>query len=159
MSKQWQGMNNEQITRAIGLVEDTEHVVAVFKALRDFNVRVLIMPPGNDPIDFRGSMNQRPFIAMVADDGDQALGPEGFHPPSLTELVKMTDHAAVISTAPVVDLYRMMSLMPSYLRTGSLIIETRPSHDLAWVRFLQNIKPDMPIVLSVPPQPEKKVNA
>lgn len=142
-------MNEQQIADAMK-AGDMEHVVAVFRAMRDFNVPVLIVPPSDRPIDFRGTTNQRPFIAMISDDHEQALGPDSFHKPSLTALVKMADHAAVVSSAPVADLYRMLSLMPSYLRTGSIIVETKPSQDVAWVRFLRKLKPELPILLNMP---------
>ena len=129
---------------------DMEHALAVMKAMQNYNVPVLIVPPGDKPVDFLGTLRQRPFIAMISDDGDPAFGPDRFHKPSITALLKMTDHVAVVSAAPSVDLYRLLSLMPSYLRTGSLIVETKPSQDVAWVRFLRKLKPELPILLNMP---------
>lgn len=138
---------------------DMEHAIAVVKAMQNYNVPVLIVPPGDKPVDFLGTLRQRPFIAMISDDGDTAFGPDRFHKPSMTALLKMTDHAAVVSAAPLVDLYRLLSLMPSYLRTGSLIVETKPSQDIAWVRFLRKMRPDIHLFLNMPENHRRQVSA
>lgn len=146
----WERISRNHIDDLISKSSDCPHAVCAFEAVRDFNVRMLILPPIADPIDAAALMDAKPFIALIADDGDPAYGPERFHQESLRKLIGLTDCAVVTSTAPNLNIYRLMSLMPSYLRTGSLIIETRPSHDLAWARFLQSVKPELPIILSVP---------
>lgn len=144
----WDRISPSHLDDLISQIDVHQHVACIFEAIRDFNVRMLILPPTGAPIDTEVLRDAKPFIAVIDDDRDTATGPEGFHQESLRELLCLTDYAAVMSTAPNLNIYRLMSLMPSYLRSGSLIIETRPSHDQAWARFLRNIKPDMPIIMS-----------
>lgn len=138
--------------------QTTEHLKALLTAAQDFGVRLCVLLPQSAPTAFPPANNPRPFIAIVLDDDESPVGPDGFDRESFSALVQTVDCAAVVSTAPVLDIYKLMALMPSYLRAGTLIIETRASHDLVWARYLQGLKPNLPIICSTP-EPQKMMGA
>ena len=138
--------------------QTAEHLKALLTAAQDFGVRLCILLPQSSPSAFPPANNSRPFIAIVLDDDEFPAGPDGFDRESFSALVQTVDCAAVVSTVPVPDIYKLMALMPSYLRAGTLIIETRASHDLEWARYLQGLKPNLPIICSTP-EPQKMMGA
>lgn len=90
---------------------------------------------------------KRPFIVMVGDDTDCALGPDQYDSKALDRLIGMADGVAIVSCAPPPEAYSSIALMAMAQRNG-LIIETRPEQEIAWTNRVQAVCPEMPILLS-----------
>jgi hypothetical protein len=51
----------------------------------------------------------------------------------------------------------MNSLMTGLLRTNTMIVETRPAHEKAWVDYVRSVSTDIPLILSTAMAKETEV--
>lgn len=125
---------------------DAPHLLPIVHAIRDHGVGFLVIPQRATGLDRGIKLLQRPFIVMVGDDTDCALGPDQYDSTALDRLISMADGVAIISCAPPPEAYSSIALMAMAQRNG-LIIETRPEQEIAWTNRVQAVCPEMPILL------------
>ncbi len=125
---------------------DAPHLLPIVHAIRDHGVGFLVIPQRATGLHRGIKLLKRPFIVMVGDDTDCALGPDQYDGKSLDRLIGMADGVAIISCAPPPEAYSSIALMAMAQRNG-LIIETRPEQEIAWTNRVQAVCPEMPILL------------
>ena len=125
------------------------HLLPVVHAIRHHGVGFLVIPQRATDLDRGITLLTRPFIVLVGDDTDYALGPDQYDRAAFERLIGMTDGVAIISGAPPEEAYTGIAMMAVAGGNG-LIIETRPEQEIAWVNLVQTARPDMPILLCTP---------
>jgi len=128
---------------------DNPYIDVVSEAVGKYKLPLMIASSGEIPTDFRGAIQPRPWIALL-EDKVFARGPEGFDHSSLQALMEVVDHALVVADSASVDSFRLLSLMPAHLHTGSLIVLTDATQDEAWVQALRRLKPSIQILSGMP---------
>lgn len=123
------------------------HLAPVIEVVRDFAVKLLFVAQHQEPMTDALDVAERPFIALVADDTDRAVGPGYFDRPSLDRLIGMSDAAAIVAGAPRADVYEGLSALTALFDRNVLIIETRPEQEIAWVHAVHGAKPDLPLIV------------
>lgn len=140
-------VTRERISEIIGKNMRAPHLNPVFEAVRDFGVSVLIAPQCRDSLDEALDEARDASIVIIGDDTDRALGPDGFHRPSMRRLFRLATETAVVSSAPPEHVYAGMSTLAALARRFVVIVETRPKQEIAWVEFIQAANPNLPILL------------
>ncbi|MGP3722167.1 hypothetical protein [Cereibacter sphaeroides] len=130
----------------VKVTEKAPHLLPIVHAIRDHCVGFLVIPQRATGLDRGLKLLERPFIVMVGDDTDCALGPDQYDGKALDRLIGMADGVAIISCAPPPEAYSSIALMAMAQRNG-LIIETRPEQEIAWTNRVQAVCPEMPILL------------
>lgn len=125
---------------------EAAHLLPIVQAIRDHGVGFLVIPQRATGLHRGIKLLQRPFIVMVGDDTDCALGPVQYESKALDRLIVMADGVAIISCAPPPEAYSSIALMAMAQRNG-LIIETRPEQEISWTNRVQAVCPEMPILL------------
>ena len=128
------------------VTEKAPYLLPIVQVIRDHGVGFLVIPQGATGLDRGLDLLERPFIVMVGDDTDCALGPDQYDRTALDRLIGMADGVTVISCAPPPEAYFSIALMATAQRNG-LIIETRPEQEIAWTNRVQQVCPAMPILL------------
>lgn len=133
------------LDRAIKFTEP--HLVPVLKAVRDLGMAFMFVPQVPEPFRIpRGAT--RPTLTVIGDDFDAALGPEGFHRPSLRRAIRTSKAFAVVSSAPTIAAYSSISATAALLGVNTLLVETRPEQEIPWLALIQKLAPRRPIWLS-----------
>lgn len=91
-------------------------------------------------------LSGRPFVAVVGDDMDEALGPAGFHAKSLRRLMAQVSSIAVISSDIVPGVYAAAA-GGALLGASSVIVETRPEQEGAWLDLAKRTAPGAALLL------------
>ncbi|HDR30012.1 hypothetical protein [Rhodovulum sp.] len=125
---------------------EAPHLLPIVHAIRDHGVGFLVIPQRATGLKRGLKLLKRPFIVMVGDDTDCALGPDQYDSSALDRLIGMADGVAIISCTPPPEAYSSIALMAMAQRNG-LIIETRPEQEIAWTNRVQAVCPEMPILL------------
>lgn len=116
------------------------HLRPIVQAVRDHGVDMLFA--SQDAGAFRVPAGRHnPVIFMIGDDFDQALGPEGFHLPSVRRAIRACSAFAVISSAPQADVYEGIARMAALTRRNVMLIETRVEQELQWMGLIQKLAP------------------
>ncbi len=125
------------------------YIDVVSEAVGKYKLPLMIASSGEPPTDFRAAIQPRPWIALLEDKAF-ARGPEGFDLSSLQALMEVVNHALVVANSASVDSFRLLSLMPAHLHTGSLIVLTDAAQVEAWVQTLRRLKPSIQILPGMP---------
>ena len=141
---QFTGSLLEQLETKV--TEKARHLLPIVHAIRDHGVGFLVIPQRATGLHRGIKLLKRPFIVMVGDDTDCALGPDQYDGKALDRLIGMADGVAIISCAPPPEAYSSIALIAMAQRNG-LIIETRPEQEIAWTNRVQSVCPEMPILL------------
>lgn len=141
-------LSKELVDKTISGVHENMAIKVMLDAVEQYHIRILFAQ--HDPKPFHDALlKDCPYVALIGDD-DPAKGPEGFHPESLQELIRNIGYAVIMSGTPNVDLYRLMSLIPSFLRINALIVETLPEQERAWSDFIRSENPEMHLMIHSP---------
>lgn len=148
MADPWTPVARERLDRIIAANTEAPYLNAVFEVVRDHGVRLLTVEQIS--VSFVEVLDEttRPFIALVGDDTERSLGPDVFHRASLERLIRMADGAAVIASASPIEVYAGLAALAAFQRNNVIIVETRPEQEIAWVNFLQETVPGLPILLA-----------
>ncbi len=123
------------------------HLRPVLEAVRDLNVGMFFVQQSTQA--FRLPRDRaRPAIVLIGDDYDRALGPHGFHLPSVRRAIRACSAFAVVSSAPSIDVYASIATTAAATRRSTMLIETRLEQELPWMSLIQTLAPRCPIVLS-----------
>lgn len=138
-------LSKELVENTIGGSNDNMALRIMLNAVGDHNIRIVLAQ--HDPRPFHDALLvDYPYIALIGDD-DPAKGPESFHLESLKKTIRNVDYALVISGQAKTDLYRFMSLIPSFLRVNSMIVETLPEQEAVWSDFIRGENPDLKLLI------------
>jgi hypothetical protein len=92
---------------------------------------------------------KRPAIIIIGDDLDRAVGPQGFHLPSLRRAIRGCTAFAVVSCEPLRHVYATIAGTAALSRDNVMLIETRPEHEIAWANLIRKLKPRANLILAV----------
>ncbi len=126
-------------------VEHGRHLAPLYEAARDFGCLLAMVPQGARRFDPPGA--DRPVIAVIGDDLDQALGPSAFDEKSLRRLLRGVRLAAVIGCEPLPQIYAEAARHAVLLRKNVVIVETRAEFEIAWVNLIKSVAPDAAFLL------------
>lgn len=124
------------------------HLVPLYLAARDNGIGLMVVWQHSDSFLADLKSLKGPSVILIADDTDRAVGPDHFHRKSLRHLASIVGGALVVSGAPVTDLYATMVINTIALHINTVIVETRPEHEIPWVNALRNAQPNLPMILS-----------
>jgi hypothetical protein len=141
-------VNRAQLDEMIARTgQHAPHLTPVIEVVRDFGSRLLLVPQTTEAMTEALDVAERPFIAIVADDTDRAVGPDHFDRASLDRLIGMADGAAVVASAPRADVYDRLSALAALFARNILIVETRPEQEIGWIKAIQQAKADLPLIV------------
>lgn len=122
------------------------HLVPIFDAVRFGHIRFLMIEQGAIKIDGELGRLKNCSVILIGDDEGVALGPNQFDQIELANLIKSAHAVAIIASEPILEVYSAMSDLAT-AGNVSLIIETLPSHELAWTTAVRTACPETPIIL------------
>ena len=138
--------SRDQLTAAMmAMPPGGEHLLPVMEMVRDGGIGMLFVNQHGDAFRIPAA---KPAIAIIGDDFDAAYGPEKFHMPSLRRAIRSCAAFAVVSSAPVKSVYAITALSAVLSRKNTMLIETRPDQELAWVKLIHKLSPGSPLILS-----------
>jgi len=138
----------EEIAAILAMPQTPPYLKPVFEVVRDYGVGYLTLLQNGNGLESDKLNNQTPVITVVGDDTNAALGPGAFDTATLKILTLRASCVAIISSEPVLNIYTLFSLMTGLLRANTLIIETRPEQEYAWVDYIRTLTPHTPVILS-----------
>jgi hypothetical protein len=124
-----------------------KHLHPVIKAVRDCGAAMVFVPQGAPPFRLPRDSN-KPAIVIVGDDLHECTGPSGFHLPSIRRLIRQSCSFAVVSSAPQPDAYATMAVTAVATGKHTMIVETRPEQEIAWLALIQKLAPKRFIFLA-----------
>ena len=122
------------------------HLRPIYAAMASAGIGLFLVRQRSEAFDLRYG---RPFVALVGDDTDVALGPDGFHRASLERLARLVGGISVIASGVVPDVYATAAGC-AVLGQSGLIVETRPEQEGAWMDLLSRAAPRTPLLLCTP---------
>lgn len=122
------------------------HLLPLVRVVRDCGVGFLVVPQRASGLDHGIDLLARPFIVLVGDDMDSALGPDQYDRAALKRLIGQIDGVAIVCCEPPPEAYSSIALLAAAGHKG-LIIETRPEQEIAWAKLVLEVRADMPILL------------
>jgi hypothetical protein len=123
------------------------HLHPIIEAVRDGHVGMMFVGQAADPFRLPNEPG-RPAIVIIGDDFDRAVGPSGFHLPSIRRAIRACTAFAVISCEPLPHVYGVSAITATLSRRNVMLIETRPEQELAWLELIQKLAPGRPITLA-----------
>ena len=138
----------EQIDAMINLPCAVPYIKPILEAVRDYGIGYLVLLQHGDGLDTAQLNSQVPRIVMVGDDTSCSCGPGAFDPSTLRICALRSSCLAIISSEAVPNIYTMFSLMTGLLRANTMIIETRPEHEKAWIEYVRKLSPHIPVIVS-----------
>jgi hypothetical protein len=128
-------------------METTEpHLRPIIKAVRDHGVDMVFATQDTDA--FRLPRTSNPAIIILGDDFDCAMGPEGFHLPSIRRAIRAVHSFAVVSSAAQPDVYTAIALTSVATRRNTMLVETRPEQEIQWVNLIRKLAPGRMVCLA-----------
>lgn len=123
------------------------HLQPIARAIRDHGVDAVFVTQesGAFRLPFGAS---RPVIYLIGDDTDRAIGPSGFHLPSIRRAIRKCQFFSVVASAPEPDAYTAMALAASATRRNTMIVETRIEQEIPWLGLIQKLAPKRFVFLS-----------
>lgn len=124
----------------LALEHSPAYLHPILEAVRDHGVGMMFVPQGLEA--FRLPRDQkRPAIVIIGDDFESAVGPGGFHLPSIRRAIRACQYFAVVSSAPPPAVYLTVAVGAATLRQNAMLIETRPEQEIQWVSLIQKLAP------------------
>ena len=95
-------------------------------------------------------VSRRPVVLIVGDDFDLSYGPAAFHRKSLRRFIRYAGAAVIVSGAP--DPMPYGAALAGAILTGknAVIIESRETHEPAWIALVKEAQPGLPLLISTP---------
>lgn len=131
--------SRESLTNAIAsLPVGAEHLRPVLEMVRDGGIGLFFV--GQSDHHFHVP-KCRPAMVVICDDYDTAVGPEGFHMPSVRRAIRSCHAFAVVSSAPLPIVYATTAAAAALGRRNTMLVETRPEQEIAWLSLIQKLAP------------------
>jgi hypothetical protein len=123
------------------------HLLPLIQCVNDFAVTYMTVFQGchEHAVPVRG-----PWIVVLGDDTFDALGPEGFHGPSLNALFGAADEAVIVAGWPERLAYNTAATHAARHRRNVIVIETRTTRHEEWLAALRAVKPDIGALICLP---------
>ena len=123
------------------------HLLPFIECVKDFAVTYMTVFQGRHEhaVPARG-----PWIVVLGDDTFDALGPEGFHGPSLNALFGAADEAVIVAGWPERLAYNTAATHAARHRRNVIVIETRTTRHEEWLAALRAVKPDIGTLICLP---------
>jgi len=121
------------------------HLAPILDAVENHGVGVFLALQGGAP--FSIPVFDGPLVFVIGDDCERALGPDGFDKASILALARRVRRGAVVSCAPLKEIYRAAARTAALLRIDVVIVETQPDQEFPWIEFLQNASPNIGLVV------------
>ena len=101
MTAQFTSASRARLDATIAALEraGVAHMVPILHAVRDCGVAYITLTQGDQRVSLP-DLSTRPWIAVIGDDTDRALGPNGFSPAALATLAAGANAAIVVAGAP-----------------------------------------------------------
>ncbi len=112
----------------------------ILESVRDFHVGMLFVGQCDKPFRLPKEPG-RPAIIIIGDDFDRAVGPAGFHMPSVRRAIRACDAFAIVSSCPQEIVYASIAVTASASRRNVMLIETRPEQEIPWLALIQKLAP------------------
>jgi hypothetical protein len=145
MEPAFEPTTTDRLNHAIEHVEP--HLKPVLMAVRDLGVGLFFVKQGREA--FRLPRDpKRAAMTIIGDDFERADGPDGFHMPSLRRIIRSSSAFAVVSCEPLVAVYASVAMAAGLTRRNTLLIETRPEQEIAWLKLIQKHAPGRPLQLA-----------
>lgn len=116
------------------------HLRPLIEAVRDHSIGMLFAPQGTEAFRIP-SDPKRPAVVIIGDDFDSAMGPTGFHMPSIRRAIRACHAFAVISSEPQPAVYAEVAVTAAIARCNVMLIETRPEQEIPWLSLVQKLAP------------------
>lgn len=146
MPRYFSSRSREQLTAVIeALPPGGQHLVPLMEMVRDGGVGMMFVSQTPEPFRIPKA---KPAIVIIGDDYDKAVGPERFHMPSVRRAIRDCHVFTVVSSAATTPVYAMSGLAAVLNRKHSMLIETRPEQEIAWVNLIKKLSPGALICLS-----------
>lgn len=126
--------------------EAEPHLIPILEAVRDHAVGLMFVRQGTAA--FRLPAQGRPSVTIIGDDMHEALGPQGFHMPSIRRIIRASQTFAVVSCAALEPVYDAMAFAASSARRNALLVETQPEFEAAWVGLIRKLAPGRPLTIA-----------
>lgn len=119
----------------------------IIESIRDHHVAMLFV--GQTAKPFRLPKDPgRPAIVVIGDDFDRAVGPEGFHMPSVRRAIRACTAFAIVSSGPQSAAYASIAVTAAASRRNVMLIETRPEQEIPWLALVQKLAPRRHVLLA-----------
>ena len=96
------------------------HLLPLVQVVRDCGVGFLVVPQRASGLDRGIDLLARPFIVLVGDDMDSALGPDQYDRTALKRLIGQIDGVAIVCCEPPPEAFPASRCWPPPVTTGSL---------------------------------------
>ena len=116
------------------------HLRPIIEAVRDHRVGMCIVEQSAEPFCMPRDPS-RSAIVLIGDDFDRAVGPGGFHLPSVRRAIRSCHAFAIVSSAPLVAVYKSVALTAALTRRNVMLVETRPEQEIPWLSVVQKLAP------------------
>lgn len=112
----------------------------IIRSVRDHRVGMLFVAQAPEMFRIPKDVG-RPAIVIIGDDFDRAVGPRGFHMPSVRRAIRACHAFAVVSSEPQPDVYASVAATAALTRQHVMLIETRPEQEIPWLALIQKLAP------------------
>jgi hypothetical protein len=116
------------------------HLRPIIEAVRDHRVGLFVVGQSADPFRIPRDPG-RPAIVIIGDDYDRAVGPDGFHLPSVRRAIRECSAFAVVSCEPLPVVYAGIAASATITRRNVMLIETRPEKEIPWLALIRKLAP------------------
>lgn len=123
------------------------HLRPVIEAVRDHKVGLLFVPQNGAPFRLPDGPKRAAFT-IIGDDFEAAMGPEGFHMPSLRRIIRASASFAVVACEPLEQVYDALAFAVATTRKNVLLIETQPEAQAAWTALVRKLAPGRPLTIA-----------
>jgi len=123
------------------------HLKPIIAAVRDQRCGMFFIGQSDDPFRLPHDP-RRPAISIIGDDMERAVGPDGFHLPSVRRLIRASAGFAIVSCEPLPHVYEIMATTAALTRCNVLLIETRPEQEIQWLSLIRKLAPDRRVIFA-----------
>ena len=144
-------LTREQIDAHLAspLFTPASHFRPVYEAVRDSGLAYTMILPGQRQHRRPKKLQGRPLLLIIGDDLELAEGPTAFNEKTLKWGLRGAASIIIHAAAPKAAHYA--GAVEAALRfQKSVIIETRPSHEIEWLKFVGRHAPKTPHLIITP---------
>ncbi len=143
-------VSRARLDNLIGSAGQAPHLQAVLSAVRDHRLAWLTLLENSGCINAALDTAPEAALVLLGDDTDRALGPAGFHAASTRRLFHKAAYVAVMSGAPVAEVYAAACRHAVEERCLVVLVETRVEQKIAWVNLVRETNPLAALLITSP---------
>ncbi len=144
-------LSREQIDAHLAspLFTPASHFRPVYEAVRDSGLAYAMVLSGHRQYRRPKKLRGQPLLLIVGDDLDVAQGPTAFNEKILKWVLRGAASVIIHAAAPKAAHYAG-AVKIALLFQKSVLIETRPSHEVEWLKFVGRHAPEIPNLVITP---------